>query len=131
MVGMSAAIVQGVPATTMDTDLWVDLPERQYARLMGLVVTQGGAPLARTVYALSDGSLVNFIHKMTGLRSFAKEYARAREILWNGLTIRVLPLARICKSKQAAGREKDLAHLPLLRRVMRAHKRAGTSSTGG
>jgi hypothetical protein len=128
---MSAAIVQGVPATTVDTDLWVDLPERHYVRLMNLVVQQGGTPLARIVYALSDGSLVNFIHKMTGLRSFANEYAQAREILWNGLTLRVLPLARIYSSKQATGREKDLAHLPLLRRVMRGHKRAGTSPAGG
>jgi hypothetical protein len=130
MVGMSAAIIQGVPATTLDTDLWVDLPERQYVRLLNLVVKQGGTALARTVYALADGSLVNFIFGMTGLGAFAEEYAQAREILWNGLRIRVLPLGRIYASKQAAGRQKDLAHLPLLRRVLRGHRRAGTSASG-
>ena len=26
MIGMSGAILQGVPATTLDTDLWIDLP---------------------------------------------------------------------------------------------------------
>jgi len=130
MVGMSAAIVQGVPATTLDTDLWVDLPERQYVRLLNLVIKHGGTALARTVYALADGSLVNFIFSMTGLRPFHEEYARAREILWNGLRIRVLPLERIYASKRAAGREKDLAHLPLLRRVIQGHRRAGTSASG-
>jgi len=39
---MSAAILQGVIVTTIDTDIWVDLPERQYIRLMNLVLQQGG-----------------------------------------------------------------------------------------
>lgn len=128
MVGMSAAILQGVPATTTDTDIWVDLPERQYVRLMALVVQQGGTPMARTMYGLSDGSLVNFIFSMTGLKKFSDEYAGAREILWNGLRISVLPLERIYKSKRASAREKDIAHLPLIKQVMRARKLAGTSA---
>ena len=127
---MSAAILQGVPATTTDTDIWVDLPERQYVRLLNLVVNQGGTPLARTMYGLSDGSLVNFIFSMTGLKSFAQEYPKSRELSWNGLLIRVLPLERIYKSKHESAREKDIAHLPLLKRVMRAHKRAKTALAG-
>ena len=119
MVGMAAAILQGVPATTTDTDIWVDLPERQYVRLMNLVVKQGGTPMARTMYGLSDGSLVNFIFSMTGLKKFKDEFAHSRELIWNDLKVRVLPLERIYKSKHDSAREKDLAHLPLIRRVMR------------
>src|SRR5438034_8037221 len=52
LVGMSAAILQGVIVTTLDTDIWVDLPERQYIRLMNTVVNQGGTALAPTLYAL-------------------------------------------------------------------------------
>jgi hypothetical protein len=126
MVGMSAAILQGVPATTTDTDIWVDLPERQYVRLLSLVCQQGGTPMARTMYGLSDGSVVNFIFSMTGLRSFAQEYARSHELIWNGLKIRVLPLERIYKSKRASAREKDVAHLPLLRRAIRGRRLAAT-----
>lgn len=125
MVGMSAAILQGVPATTTDTDIWVDLPERHYVRLMKLVVDQGGTPMARTMYGLADGSLVNFIFSLTGLKKFADEYVRSRELIWNGLKIRVLPLERIYKRKHDSAREKDLAHLPLLKRVMLGRKRAG------
>src|SRR5437867_12517188 len=66
LVGMSAAILQGVIVTTLDTDIWVDLPERQYVRLMNLVVKQGGTPLAPTLYALSDGRLVNFLFTVYG-----------------------------------------------------------------
>jgi hypothetical protein len=129
MVGMSAAILQGVPATTIDTDIWVDLPERQYVRLLNMVVKQGGTPMAQTMYALSDGSLVNFLFSLTGLKSFAVEYRNARKLLWNGLRIRVLPLARIYQSKRAAAREKDLAHLPLLKQVMRGRLVSETPST--
>jgi len=123
MVGMSAAIIQGVPATTLDTDIWVDLPERQYIRLFNLVERQGGVGLAKTMYALADGSLVNFIFSMTGLKKFAAEYNHAREMLWNGLKIRVLPLERIYQSKKASARDKDMAHLPLLASVIEAQKR--------
>ena len=123
MVGMSAAIIQGVPATTLDTDIWVDLPERQYIRLFNLVERQGGVGLAKTMYALADGSLVNFIFSMTGLKKFAAEYNHAREMLWNGLKILVLPLERIYQSKKASARDKDMAHLPLLQNVIKAQKR--------
>jgi len=32
--GMTAAILQGAPATTLDTDIWIDLQERQYVRAL-------------------------------------------------------------------------------------------------
>jgi hypothetical protein len=131
MVGMSAALLQGVPASTTDTDIWVDLPERQYIRLLNLVVKQGGAPMAKTMYALADGSLVNFIFSMTGLEFFSVEYEQARELSWNGLKIRVLPLERIYESKRATAREKDIAHLPLLRRVMQGQRLASASGKAG
>ena len=34
VVGMSAAIVQGVPGSTNDVDLWINLPSREYMRAM-------------------------------------------------------------------------------------------------
>ncbi len=122
MVGMSAAIMQGVPATTVDTDFWVELPERQYMRLWELVRRLGGEGLAPTMYALADGSLVNFIFSMTGLKNFGTEYKNAKQVVWNGLKIRVLSLERIYQSKNATARDKDIAHLPLLENVIKAQK---------
>src|SRR5438445_8001945 len=46
VVGMTAAALQGVIMSTLDTDIWVDLPERQYIRLMNICVKLGGTPLA-------------------------------------------------------------------------------------
>ena len=54
MVGMAAAILQGVPATTLDTDLWIDLPERQYMRINNLCLKLGATILRPTVVMLND-----------------------------------------------------------------------------
>src|SRR5438876_683212 len=97
LVGMSAAILQGVIVTTLDTDIWVDLPERQYARLMNLVLGQGGTALAPTLYALSDGRLVNFVFTVHGLGNFQAEYKRAVQARIEGQPVKVLPLERILK----------------------------------
>ena len=58
---MSAAILQGVPATTLDTDLWIDLPPRQYMRTLNLCRGLGATVRANTVVDLTDGSAINFL----------------------------------------------------------------------
>ncbi len=120
---MSAAILQGVPATTLDTDLWVDLPERSYPRLHDLCRRLGGTVLARTAVALRDDTLLNFLFHVDGLRSFQAEIKRARRLRWLGTYVYVLPLDRILKSKLAIGRPKDIAHVPLLRQTLRLRRR--------
>ncbi|HEX8311293.1 MAG TPA: hypothetical protein VF614_08260 [Chthoniobacteraceae bacterium] len=112
-------MLQGAPATTLDTDIWVDLPERQYVRLLTICKKQGAEILARTVVALSDDSLVNFLLRVDGLKSFAEEAKRAVKVKWLGTTVLVLPLASLIKSKEFLLREKDIAHLPLLRTTLK------------
>jgi hypothetical protein len=116
---MSAAILQGVPATTLDTDIWIDLPERQYVKVLAVCRRLGGELLARTVVSLRDDTLVNFLYRVDGLRSFKIEARKAVQINWFGMKIDVLPLESIIRSKEAVGREKDLAHLPLLRKTVK------------
>jgi len=123
---MSAAILQGVPATTLDTDLWIDLPPRQYMKVLRLCQEMGATIRANTVVDLSDGSMVNFIYRMDGLLAFSKEFRRARKIRWLGTRVAVLPLDRIYRSKKFVGRPKDLAHLPLLAQTMALRRRADT-----
>ncbi len=122
---MTAAILQGVPATTLDTDLWIDLPERQYVKVLDLCQRLGATILARTVVALSDDTLVNFLYRIDGLRSFASEFKKAVRIELHGARVAVLPLQSIIKSKTAIRRPKDIAHLPLLEEVLRLKNRAG------
>jgi len=122
---MSAAILQGVPATTLDTDLWIDLPERQYMRILRLCCKLGGTVRANTVVELSDGSVVNFLYQMDGLGGFNYEFKRARRIRWLGAKVAVLPLASIYRSKKYVGRPKDLAHLHLLVQTMELQRLSG------
>ena len=121
---MSAALLQGVPATTLDADLWLNLPERQYVRVLDICQTLGATILARTVVALRDDTLVNFLYRIDGLGEFATEKTNAVELDWYGLRIAVLPLESIIKSKRAVARPKDIAHLPLLEQTLRAQRKA-------
>ena len=122
---MTAAILQGTPATTLDTDIWIDLPERQYIRVLNLCQKFGAEILAQTVVALSDGSLINFIYRIDGLKSFNAEYRRAKRISWLNEIVAVLPLESILKSKKFVGRPKDLAHIPLLEQTIKSRDAAG------
>lgn len=116
---MSGAILQGVPATTLDTDIWIDLRSRQYMRVLNLCRQLGASVRANTLVDLSDGSTVNFLYEVHGLRSFQYEYQRAKRVRWLQTEVAVLPLERIYASKKFVGRPKDLAHLPLLEQTMR------------
>jgi hypothetical protein len=120
---MSAAILQGVPATTLDTDIWIDLPPRQYMKMLNVAVRLGGTVRANTVVDLPDDSTVNFVYHVDGLGSFKAEYAKAKKLKWLGTVVRVLPLERIYQSKKTVARPKDLAHLPLLEQTMEAQRR--------
>jgi hypothetical protein len=119
---MTAAILQGAPCVTLDADLWIDLPERQYMRLINLSLRLGATMVRQTVVALTDEKLVNFCYQLSGLASFRTEYRRAKLIEWEGIPVRVLPLDRVIRSKTAAGRDKDLAMLPLLRDIAASRK---------
>jgi hypothetical protein len=125
---MSAAILQGCPATTLDTDLWIDLPPREYMRVLRLCRKLGATIRANTVVDLSDGSAVNFLYRVDGLLSFAGEFRRACRLKWLGTTVAVLPLERILRSKKVVGRPKDLAHLPLLEQTIKLRNRTGTQT---
>lgn len=125
---MSAAVLQGVPATTLDTDIWVDLPERQYVKILALCRRLGSSTLARTVVSLRDDTLVNFLYRVDGLDDFEVEAKKAVRLNWFGMKIDVLPLTSIIRSKETVAREKDLAHLPLLRKV--ANLSVGMKSVG-
>ncbi len=119
---MTAAVLQGVMMNTLDTDIWVDLPTRQYMRLCNLICAQGGTALSPTLYVLEDGKLVNFLFAVTGLRKFAAEYNGAVMRKIEGVAVKILPLERVLKSKKTIRRDKDLAHIPLIENVLKARR---------
>src|SRR5262245_35818469 len=105
LIGMSAAIVQGVMETTLDVDIWVDVPPRQYMRLQNVARKLGATMAAQTVAYLSDGTPVNYVFAVTGLGSFASEFRHCRRLEFHGKRIPVLRVQRILKSKRAVLRD--------------------------
>jgi hypothetical protein len=119
LIGMMAAVEQGAPMATIDYDFWVNLPERQYVRLLNIIQKQKGTIRARTLYELRDGTQVNAIFAPDGLRSFQLEYKHSLSGMIHGQRARILPLKQVIASKQASHREKDLMALPVLKRTLR------------
>jgi hypothetical protein len=119
VAGMSAANLQGVLISTLDVDVWIGLPARQYMRVINLCHKLRATIQSPNKVYLSDDTPVDFIYKIEGLPPFEKEYPRAKWLPFHGLKIPVLPLERICKSKRAIGRDKDKLHVLLIRQAIR------------
>jgi hypothetical protein len=119
---MSAAVLQGVPVVTHDVDFWIDLPARQYMRVLNVALAHGAKMVRNTVVELADGMLVNFIFEVTGLSSFAAELHKAKLLRFRGCAISVMPLESIRKSKAAILREKDPAHIHAIDQLLRLQR---------
>ncbi|HEY5233080.1 MAG TPA: hypothetical protein VIK35_06075 [Verrucomicrobiae bacterium] len=122
LVGMSAANLQGVLATTVDVDVWIGLPSRQYIRVINLCRKLKATIQSPNKVYLSDETPVDFIYEIGGLKSFEKEFGAAKKLPFHGQTIPVLPLERICKSKEIAARDKDKLHILLIRQLLKSEK---------
>ena len=126
LIGMSAAIVQGVMGTTIDVDLWIDLPSRQYMRVQNLARSVGCAAARDAVVYAEDGTPVNFVYEVNGLGTFQKELKNSVPLPFRGKKIPVLKLERILKSKEFIKRDKDLAHIIQIREFL--HCRRGKTA---
>ena len=120
VVGMSSAILQGVPGTTQDIDLWVR--SGQSERLSEACKKAGGRFAWRASPPMVVGrglEQFDLVWRCDGLGEFDEEARRAEVVeLAPGLAVQVLPLDRVLVSKEASGRPKDLAVLPMLRDVL-------------
>ena len=119
LIGMSAAIVQGVMETTLDVNIWIDLPPHQYMRVQRVALQTGAVVAANTVVYLKDGTPVNFVFEVDGLRGFESELKNTERMQFHGKRIPVLKLERILKSKETIARDKDLAHIVHIRNLLR------------
>jgi hypothetical protein len=123
LIGMSAAIVQGVMESTLDVDFWVNMPRRQYMRVQNIARAVGCTVGANTVVYTEDGTPINFVFgEVDGLGSFEKESKHTRKLKFHGKQIPVLKLERILKSKETIRRDKDLAHIIQIRQLLRCRR---------
>ena len=119
---MAAAAVQGVALNTLDVDLWIDLPPRQYMRVLNLAPKLKATIGANTVIYLEDGTPVNFVYSVTGLKTFSTELKKTKQARIDGLKIPVLTLEQILQSKEAIGRDKDKLHILHIREYLRCKR---------
>jgi hypothetical protein len=119
VVGMSAAILQGVPGTTQDVDLWFE--SLGDARIGEAAHAAGGFWATRMSPPMLGGALgerFDVVTQMSGIENFAAEYAHAIVQDLAGQHLHVLPLERVAASKRAAGRPKDLLAVRLIEETL-------------
>jgi len=134
VVGLSAAALQGAPVVTQDVDLWFeDLSDPALTTALREVGAAYVPPISLNPPMLAGEGAQPFdvVLRMDGLDSFGKEFQRALTIRVGGLSLKVLPLARIVVSKEAANRPKDRMVVSVLRDALlvqpAARKRARLS----
>jgi len=76
-----------------------------------------------TVVELIDGTLVNFVYEVTGLKKFSSEFKKSKVLNFHGEKIPVLPLESIQRSKRAIMRPKDALHLFLIEQTLELSER--------
>ncbi|CAN5206357.1 hypothetical protein BH09GEM1_BH09GEM1_39150 [soil metagenome] len=134
MIGNAAAAIHGSPVTTMDIDFMFRKTPTNLTKLKRLA-DDLDATVLRPFYPASelyrvtrnrDGMQLDFMARIDGIRSFESLRSRAMAVRFGGHELRVAALADIIRSKERAGREQDLAVLPLLRRTLSEQEEASS-----
>ena len=133
VVGMLAAVLQGAPAVTFDVDIVHSRNPTNVARLLAALrdldavyrqdprrlrpdeshLAGPGHQLLRT--RLGDLDVLGTLGEGADFEALAGDTVEAD---LEGVRVRVLSLSRVIEAKQAAGRPKDLAVLPMLRATL-------------
>lgn len=126
LVGNAAAALLDAPVTTQDVDLFVRHTPRNlkkisdFARILGGEVTEPHAPLSRMLRIVSEEVAVDLVFQLSSRRRFESVRAAARQVPVGELILRVASLEDLIAAKEAAGRPKDRASLPILRATLAA-----------
>jgi hypothetical protein len=135
LIGNAAAAIHGAPVTTLDFDFLFRATPTNLRKLKAVAAALG-AVILRPYYPVSNlyrmvddatGLQADFMPAIHGVRSFEGLRARAVRHTPQGCTLLVASLEDIIASKRAAGRDRDLAVLPVLERTLHALTSAGTS----
>ena len=128
LIGNAAAAMQGAPVTTLDFDfMFRDTPTN--LRKLKAVANSLEAVILRPLYPVSklyrmvddaSGLQADFMPVIHGVRSFEGLRSRAIEHTLCTLRVKVASLPDIIASKKAAGRDRDLAVLPVLEQTLKA-----------
>jgi hypothetical protein len=132
VVGNTASILNGAPVLTQDVDLLVrDTPpnRKKLKRFAAALGGSGPAPITGlTSTERIYGTLVPIdilYDKLIGGLRFASVRSRSHPEIVGSELLTVAALADIIKSKEAAGRPKDKAVLPILRDTLAVRRARG------
>jgi len=128
VVGSVAALLQGAPVTTEDMDVLVrDTPANRkkleaLEKLLGQRAVQL-SPLSSTLRIPTPRAHIDILFDVLsgGLR-FESLRSRCVQLSLSGRIASVAALEDVIASKEAAGRPKDLAQLPILRDTLRVRR---------
>lgn len=128
LIGNAAAAMQGAPVTTLDFDfMFRDTPTnlrklKAVARSLDAVILRPFYPVSNFYRMVDDGSglQADFMPAIHGVRSFEGLRSRAIEYTIGSIKVKVASLPNIITSKKAAGRDRDLAVLPVLEQTLKA-----------
>ena len=128
LIGNAAAAMQGAPVTTLDFDfMFRDTPTN--LRKLKAVAASLDAMILRPFYPVSkfyrvvddaSGLQADFMPVIHGVRSFEGLRSRATQHAVGKIKVKVASLPDIIASKKAAGRDRDLAVLPVLEQTLKA-----------
>jgi hypothetical protein len=127
LIGNAAAAMHGAPVTTLDFDfMFRDTPTnmkklKRVAVRLDAVILRPFYPVSKLYRLTADTSSLqaDFMPVIHGIRSFEGLKARAIEQAVVSIPVLVACLDDIIASKKAAGRDRDLAVLPVLERTRR------------
>ena len=127
IVGLSAALLQGVPAVTQDIDLWIeDLGDEKFLRAISkagaIYIPPGVSGQNPPMLAGQEFRGIDLVSSCSGLGAIGEEINNAIQVRIRNIEVFILPLERIILSKESAGRDKDKAVLPMLRAALKALK---------
>lgn len=133
IVGATAAVLQGAPTMTHDVDLLIRDTRKNRDKLRRFSERLGGSTptaisdLSPTLRILGLPVSVDILFdELSGGLSFASLRSRAVDVNLGELAAKVASLEDVIASKQATGRPKDLAQLPVLRDTLKIRKALGS-----
>jgi hypothetical protein len=147
LIGAAAARLAGAPVVTEDIDVTPATDRANLERLAAALRELGarlrsatdpeGVPFPADAEMLASADIwtltttagdLDICFTPAGTRGYGDLRREAtREHLGKGLDVSVASLRDVIRSKEAAGRDKDLAQLPLLRRTLEEIRERGRS----
>lgn len=144
VVGGVSAVLQGVPITTIDLDVCYRRTPGNIARLVTALVPLRPRPRGfppDLPFVLDEHTIqlgcnftlevgdedLDLVGEMSAIGGYEQIIDETEEMTVAGVKVKVLKLAQLIRTKEAAGRAKDLAVLPVLKASLELKKKQDSS----